>query len=220
MKINERLKLVSSFVEENSNVIDVGCDHALLDIYLYKSRQNIRVVASDIKEEPLEIARKNIQKYNLQDKIEVRLGNGIDTIDETVDTIVISGMGGLTMIGILKYKQDDLKHVDTIILSPNNEIAKVRREITKLGYYIDDEDLIEEKKQIYQVIKFKKGRKHYHKTELELGPILLKKKSKLFITYLEREREKQTKLLNILPKKYLRRRLELKRGLKEINKYL
>ncbi|MCI8568129.1 MAG: SAM-dependent methyltransferase, partial [Bacilli bacterium] len=35
MKINERLKLVASFVEENSNVIDVGCDHALLDIYLF-----------------------------------------------------------------------------------------------------------------------------------------------------------------------------------------
>lgn len=220
MKINERLKLVASFVEEDSNVIDVGCDHALLDIYLYQFRNKIRVVASDIKEGPLEIAKKNIKKYNLQDKIEVRLGNGIDTIDEDIDTIVISGMGGLNMIGILKYKQDDLKHVDTIILSPNNEVSRVRREITKLGYYIEDEALIEEKRQIYQVIKFKKGKKYYRKSEIQLGPILLKKKSKLFITYLETEREKLARLLSILPKKYLGRRHEIKRELKEINKYL
>lgn len=220
MKINERLKLVASFVEENSNVIDVGCDHALLDIYLFLNRKKIRVVASDVKEGPLKIAKSNIEKYNLQDKIEVRLGNGIDTIDDKIDTIVISGMGGLNMVGILKYKKYELKHVNTIILSPNNEVANLRREIVKLGYYIDDEELLEEKKQVYHVIKFKKGKKRYCQTEIELGPILLQKKSKLFITYLEKERKKIIKLLDILPKKYLKRRYQLKRELKEINKSL
>lgn len=220
MKINERLKLVASFVEENSNVIDVGCDHALLDIYLFLNRKKIKVVASDIKEGPLKIARLNLEKYHLQDKIEVRLGNGIDTIDDTIDTIVISGMGGLNMIGILKYKKADLKHVNTIILSPNNEVALLRREIVKLGYYIDDEELLEEKKQIYPVIKFKKGKKYYRRRELALGPVLLQKKSKLFVTYLEKERKKIINLLDILPKKYLKRRYQLKRELKEINKSL
>lgn len=220
MKINERLKLVASFVEENSNVIDVGCDHALLDIYLFLNRKKIRVVASDIKEGPLKIAQSNIEKYNLKDHIEVRLGNGIDTIDDKIDTIVISGMGGLNMIGILKYQPDKLKQVNTIILSPNNEVSSIRREIVKLGYYIEDEEVLDEKNQIYHVIKFKKGKKHYSKQELDLGPILLQKKSKLFMTYLEKERTKIIKLLNILPKKYLKRRYQLKRELKEINKNL
>lgn len=220
MKINERLKLVASFVEENSNVIDVGCDHALLDIYLFLNRKKIRVVASDIKEGPLKIAQSNIEKYNLKDHIEVRLGNGIDTIDDKIDTIVISGMGGLNMIGILKYQPDKLKQVNTIILSPNNEVSSLRREIVKLGYYIEDEEVLDEKNQIYHVIKFKKGKKHYSKQELDLGPILLQKKSKLFMTYLEKERTKIIKLLNILPKKYLKRRYQLKRELKEINKNL
>lgn len=220
MKINERLKLVASFVEENSNVIDVGCDHALLDIYLFLNRKKIRVVASDIKEGPLKIAQSNIEKYNLKDHIEVRLGNGIDTIDDKIDTIVISGMGGLNMIGILKYQTDRLKQVNTIILSPNNEVSSLRREIVKLGYYIEDEEVLDEKNQIYHVIKFKKGKKHYSKQELDLGPILLQKKSKLFMTYLEKERTKIIKLLNILPKKYLKRRYQLKRELKEINKNL
>lgn len=220
MKINERLKLVASFVEENKNVIDVGCDHALLDIYLNINRNNIRTVASDIKEGPLEIAKNNIKKYHLEDKIEVRLGNGIDTIDDKIDTIVISGMGGLTIIGILKYKKYLLKNVDTIILSPNNEVFKTRKEITKLGYFIEDEELIEEKKQIYHVIKFKKGKKYYTKNDFVLGPILKSKKSKTFITYLTKEKESLEKLLKILPKKYFKRRNKLKRELKEIKKVL
>lgn len=220
MRINERLKLVASFVEENKNVIDVGCDHALLDIYLNINRNNIRTVASDIKEGPLEIAKNNIKKYHLEDKIEVRLGNGIDTIDDKIDTIVISGMGGLTIIGILKYKKHLLKNVDTIILSPNSEIFRTRKEITKLGYFIEDEELIEEKKQVYHVIKFKKGKKHYTKNDFVLGPILKSKKSKTFITYLRKEKESLEKLLKILPKKYLKRRNELKRELKEIKKVL
>lgn len=220
MKINERLKLVASFVEENSNVIDVGCDHALLDIYLSLNLKKIRVVASDLKSGPLASAKQNISRYNLENKIEVRLGDGIDTIDDYIDTVIISGMGGLTIIGILKYKRHLLKNVDTIILSPNNEVAKVRKEITRLGYYIEDESLIEEKKQIYQVIKFKKGKRYYRRIELDLGPILIKKKSKLFLTYLQKEKTRIINLLNILPKKYFERRFELKRELKEIDKIL
>ena len=38
MKINERLKRVASYVDDNSYIIDVGCDHALLDIYLVKTK--------------------------------------------------------------------------------------------------------------------------------------------------------------------------------------
>ena len=129
-------------------------------------------------------------------------------------------MGGLTIIGILKYKKYLLKNVDTIILSPNNEVFKTRKEITKLGYFIEDEELIEEKKQIYHVIKFKKGKKYYTKNDFVLGPILKSKKSKTFITYLTKEKESLEKLLKILPKKYFKRRNKLKRELKEIKKVL
>ena len=41
MKINARLKKIGDLVEANSFCLDVGCDHALLDIYLVKKNKNI-----------------------------------------------------------------------------------------------------------------------------------------------------------------------------------
>ena len=63
MKISKRLKTISEFIDDNCNIIDVGCDHALLDIYLFKNKKNIKLIASDIGEGPLEQAEKNIKKY-------------------------------------------------------------------------------------------------------------------------------------------------------------
>ena len=100
MKINDRLKMIGDLVEANSFCLDVGCDHAFLDIYLVKRKDNIRAIASDIAEGPVEAAKENIKREKLDKEIEVRLGNGLDTYSDEVDTIIISGMGGRNIIGI------------------------------------------------------------------------------------------------------------------------
>ena len=64
MKINARLKKIGDLVEANSFCLDVGCDHALLDIYLVNRNMNIRAVASDVRSGPLDQARKNISNEN------------------------------------------------------------------------------------------------------------------------------------------------------------
>ena len=62
MKINDRLKMIGDLVEANSFCLDVGCDHAFLDIYLVKRKDNIRAIASDIAEGPVEAAKENIKR--------------------------------------------------------------------------------------------------------------------------------------------------------------
>ena len=106
MKINARLKKIGDLVEANSFCLDVGCDHALLDIYLIHKNKNIKAVASDIKEGPLEQAKKNIKRERLENRIETRLGPGLSTYTSEINTIIISGMGGRNIIGICK---NDLK---------------------------------------------------------------------------------------------------------------
>lgn len=218
MNINKRLQTVSSFVTDGSNIIDIGCDHALLDIYLALNKKNLNIIASDNKEGPLKHAKENVSKYQLDNQIKIKLGDGIATIEENTDTIIISGMGGLNIVGILKYKKDEYKNVNTLILSPNNYTEKVRKEIAKLGFYIDDETLVKDKNIIYPVIVFKRGKKRYNKTELLLGPILINNQTEIFKEYIKKEKDTKEKLLSLLPKKYLKRRLELKRELKLINK--
>ncbi len=218
VKLNNRLLAVANLIPENCSVIDVGCDHALLSIYLVQNKTPKKVIASDIKEGPLLCAKENIQKYHVENKILLKLGSGIDPIEEDIDTIIISGMGGLNMIGILKYSKEKYKKVDKIILSPNSDADKVRREICKLGFYIADETLVKDKNIIYPIILFQKGKKKYRYHDYLYGPVLSKKKDSLFIEYLKKEQEQKEKLLSLLPKKYFERRWQLKKELRAISK--
>ena len=153
MRINDRLKTIGDLADANSFCLDVGCDHAFLDIYLVKRGDNIKAIASDVAEGPLEHAKKNIKAENLEDVIETRLGNGLDTYSDEVDTVIISGMGGRNMIGIFKKNLNVLKKIDTIIVSPNNYQEDVKRFLCKNGFIIDDEVMVKEKKFIYQIKK-------------------------------------------------------------------
>lgn len=218
VKVNKRLMTVASLVKENSKVIDVGCDHALLDIYLYQSGKCKKMIASDNKVGPLEQAKLNIKKYKLEENINTKLGNGIETIEDDIDTIIISGMGGLNVIGILKYNTALYKQVKYLILSPNGDTEKVRKEINKLGFYITNEKLVKENNIIYPVLLFERGKKRYSKQELLFGPILLEKKESLFYEYVKNQKIAKENLLKILPKGYFQRRWEVTKELKLINK--
>lgn len=220
MKLNDRLTSVASLVEENKKIIDIGCDHALLSIYLVQNKNALKVIASDINEGPLKHASENIKKYKLEDKIILKLGNGIEPIEDDINTIIISGMGGLNMVGILKYYPKKYKNVDTIILSPNSDTTTLRKEMCKLGFFIENEILVKEKNIIYPVICFKRGKKRYSYKDYLYGPVLIEKKDPLFIEYLIKEKKTKEKLLEVMPKKYFDKILQLKKELKIINKIL
>ncbi len=216
MKINSRLKKIGDLVEANSFCLDVGCDHAFLDIYLVTRNKDIKAVASDIAEGPLEQAKKNIKRERLEDKIETRLGPGLTTYSKEINTIIISGMGGRNIIGICKDSSKVLKQVDTMIISPNNYQEDVKRYLTKNGFYIENEEFVKDKKFIYQIIIFKKGKKKYTKKDYFFGPVFLIKKGPLFREYYERELKSREILLALLPKGYRLKKYQIKQEIKMI----
>ena len=216
MKINSRLKKIGDLVETNSFCLDVGCDHALLDIYLVKRGQNIKTVASDIAEGPLEQAKNNIKREHLENEIETRLGGGLSTYTSEINTVIISGMGGRNIIGICKNDLKIIKKIDTFIISPNNYQSDVKKFLTKNGFYIENEEFIKEKKFIYQIIIFKKGKKHYTKKEYFFGPVFLQKKGQLFKEYYERELKSREILKMMLPKKYKIKKYQLTKEIQMI----
>ena len=213
MKINARLKKIGDLAPANSFCLDIGCDHALLDIYLVHKNKNIKAVASDIAEGPLEQAKENIKRERLEKEIEVRLGDGLSTYSKEIDTIIISGMGGRNIIGICKKNLKILKNIDTLIISPNNYQEDVKRYLCKNGFYIENEEFVKDKKFIYQIIIFKKGKRKYTNIEYFFGPVFLVKKGVLFREYYEREMKSREILLTILHGKY---KLKKKRIKKEI----
>lgn len=218
IKISKRLEAISSLVPINSNIIDIGCDHALLDIYLYQKEISNKIIASDINNNALNNAKENIKKNKLDKYIETRLGNGLDTLnqEDNIDTIIISGMGAHTIVGILKNNRLKLKNINTIIIQSNTKLEFLRKEVTKLNFIIDDEMMVEDNKKVYTIIKLIKGKKKYNKKELYFGPILLNKKDKLFIKNVQEELQKLNIYLKLLPKN---RRLDRYKLKKEIRLY-
>ena len=217
MNIDNRLKRITDFIPSDSYILDVGCDHALLDIYLALNRKNVKLIASDINENPLKKAQENIKKYKLDKFIETRLSNGLDNINSNeIDTIVISGMGSHTIVGILRINQKKLINVDNIIIQSNNHIDFLRERILELNYYIDSEKLVKDNNIIYTIISFKKGKEKYNKKEIYFGPYLLKENSNLFKEKNKQDLEKLEYLYKIIPKSHILHRIKIKN---KINMY-
>ena len=218
-KLSKRLEVVASFVKDNSKIIDIGCDHGLLSIYVANKYKNIKIIASDVNKNALSSAIKNIKEAKLEETIETRLGSGLEVANpEEIDTVVIAGMGSNTIVGILKYSKDKLVNVNNIIVQSNTDLYFLRKNITKIGYYIEDEVLVEDKNIIYTVIKFTKGKRKYNYKELYLGPILLKKNDKLF----KKKNEKELKTMKMINKNITKGhylyRIKINRNIKILEK--
>ena len=57
-KISKRLLSIADFVSEDDELVDVGCDHGLLSIYLISNKKCKRVIASDINKNALTDGKK------------------------------------------------------------------------------------------------------------------------------------------------------------------
>lgn len=213
MNLSERLKTIASMVKEGSSIIDVGCDHALLDIYLTVNK-NCNCIAIDNKESVLKYSKQNIDKYNMNNKIKLLLNNGLDNIDiNNSDIVILAGLGTKTILEIIQGK-----NINNLIVQSNDDIYRLRYYLCRFGYKIVDEKMIYEKK-YYTIIKLKRGKSKYNKMELMYGPILLKNNDLVFKEYLDYKKVQLKQLLNKIPRKYIFRRLKVKIKLNKIKRY-
>ena len=140
MKISKRLETIAKLIPSHSKVIDVGCDHALLDIYLSQEKE-CECIATDINQNALDQARYNILRSHVE-TITIVNTDGLEGIDVSdKDIIVISGMGTATIEHILEGK----KLSNRMIIGTQTDFEDLRRYVISLGYYIQDEKYVEEK---------------------------------------------------------------------------
>lgn len=203
IKLSKRLEEISSLVPLKARVVDVGCDHGLLDIYLYQNGIVSKIIASDINENALSNAKENIKNNNLEDVIETRLGSGLEVINlnDKIDTIIISGMGAYTIVEILKNNPEILSTISTIIIQSNTKNYYLRKEITKMNYLIEEEKIVKDNNKYYTIIKFTKGYQKYTKKELYFGPKLLSNSSKIFEEYKNAQYQKLKNIKKSIPKR-------------------
>lgn len=180
IKLSKRLKIIHDMVPK-SVVADIGSDHGKLMIALVESGIVSKGYAVENKEGPFERLRNNLIKYHVNDKITPLFSDGIKDITRDVSTIVIAGMGGQTIVSILKAHPEKMVSVKTIIIDAHTAVPFARREICQMGFAIADEKIVKEDGIFYEIIKFIKAEKAIISDEdLEFGPILRVEKSATF----------------------------------------
>ena len=163
-------------------IADIGTDHALLPIYALRTGRASRAIATDIRKGPLVQARANAAGLT---NIEIRQGDGLSVLAAgEADTIVISGMGGRLVVEILKNSIDVVLEAKQLVLSPQSALPYVRRYAHSQGFYISDEEILEEDGVFYTIMDIRtKPTPHppYLEADYELG--LYRKPRALFLLY-------------------------------------
>ena len=95
MQLSLRLAAISKMVHGGNRLVDVGCDHGYLPVYLVLNKKIPSAIAMDVRKGPLLRAKEHVQQYGVSDYIELRLSDGLSALKAGEgDTLVIAGMGG------------------------------------------------------------------------------------------------------------------------------
>jgi len=200
VKLSERLNEVASLVTPGLRVSDVGCDHGYLSIYLMQNNIATSVIASDVRTGPLSKAAENINAYDMNDVIDLRLSDGLSMIDAgEVDSIVMSGMGGNLMMDILSRGVDVTDKARELILQPQSEIAGLRHYLKDNGFVIISESMVFEDYKYYPMMKAVHGEMNWDReVYFAYGKILLREENPVLHQFLLQERDYYVNLYNEL----------------------
>lgn len=164
--LTSRLKCIV----QNTNgkkIADIGTDHAYIPIYLIENLLADYVIASDIKEGPVNIARSNVSEHKLTDKIDVRKGSGLSVLkDGEVNSIIIAGMGGQLISEIIDANINTARKC-SLILQPMNAQYELRKYLINNGFTIVNEDIAAEEFKVYNIFNVINGNQNQFENDIE-----------------------------------------------------
>lgn len=151
--LDKRLQTVADKVRRGRRMADVGTDHAYLPVALVESGAVPAAIACDLREGPLENARRAVAEAGLADRISCRLGDGLSPLAEgEAEEIVIAGMGGETIAAILEAcpwaKSSGLHY----LLQPMTRSEDLRRYLLTHGFAILSETTVEQGGHLYVIV--------------------------------------------------------------------
>ena len=156
MQLSKRLQRIADFVRPGDRIIDVGTDHAYIPIWLLLNGIVEHAAATDIRSGPLERARTDAEYYGVSDRLLLAQCDGLTQCSsDDVDTIIIAGMGGETIIGILENAPWTLQK--RLILQPQTKQTELRNYLAGAGYTSSDAALVCDTGRIYLIWQVEEG---------------------------------------------------------------
>lgn len=187
LKLQPRLACLAACVPQGAKLADVGTDHGYVPVHLLQEGKITKAIASDIGCEPLEHARRTAEEYRLGGAIDFRLCPGLAAIlPEEVDTVLIAGMGGETIVEILTAAPWTKRGEHLLILQPQTKIEWFRSWLSGNGYCCVEEKLVFDKEKLY-VVFLVRGRSSAACDELTSYAGFCLEKDPLYGEYLDRQ---------------------------------
>lgn len=158
MKLSSRLLNCANMVQPGNVAIDVGTDHGYLPIYLLEQGICPHVLASDIREKPLEAAKRSARRARISKGISFYLSDGLKDIPtDEFQTVICAGMGGDCIIGILEQARTIWSPEYQLILQPQSSASDLRKWLAEHGFSILQERLAKDGKFVYTVLEVRYG---------------------------------------------------------------
>ena len=195
----KRIDEIYKLIRPGKGVADIGTDHGEIPIRLALSDYPGKIFASDIHMLPLETARRRAAETGVEGRIRFSCSDGLDDCEaDSVDTIVIAGMGGDTICAILDRAEWTMSDGISLILQPMTKGEVLRYWLTCNGYRIEKELIVSENKSLFRIllVQFRNRNTFLTDAELFLGKKQLSDNKQEYVRYLEKELSKMEKKIN------------------------
>lgn len=204
--LDRRLQSIFDLVEPCECCVDIGCDHGYLALQLLVQHKAKSVVAADMRALPLKSAKDTFSENHVTEGISFVLSDGIVSVNEDIDAVVIAGMGVDNAKKIIFQDLLRFRKMKQVIVQVNKNTEEMRRWMVSQGFEIEAEKM-SYIRYYYTVVRY-----HYSGVinsfsdfDYRFGPILLREKPPILVEYLEKTLAYQMVLLNKLtskPQKY------------------
>ena len=213
MELSKRLQAVADLLSEGMRVADIGTDHGYIPIYLVETGKCPSAFAMDINKGPILRAKEHIAAHGLEDKITVRLSDGVKALRVgECDSVNVAGMGGALAIKIMEEGRTVFKSLKEFVLQPQSELEKVRKYLCENDYCIIAEDMVLEDGKFYPMMKVINGpAPSYSPVEFRYGKKLLEEKHLVLKQFLEKDLRAKEQIINNLEREqgeHIRKRVE------------
>lgn len=149
IKLTKRLQAIADMVNRGSVPVDVGTDHGYIPVYLVQNKICKTAVACDINEGPLNSCRMLVSQCGFDDKIKCVLSNGLQSVNDEYDTVIIAGMGGELIADILSRAESIFSK--NIILNPMTHPEIARKWLFDNGFEITKDIIVADGRHHYSI---------------------------------------------------------------------
>ncbi|CRM16655.1 MULTISPECIES: tRNA (adenine(22)-N(1))-methyltransferase [Pseudomonas] len=187
--LSQRLERVAAHIPHGARLADIGSDHAYLPVALLRRGVIEAAVAGEVAATPFQAAKRTVCDNGLEQRIRVRLADGLSAIepDDRITAVSLCGMGGETIRDILEAGKAHLSGHERLVLQPNGGEQPLRVWLMHNGYRIVSEELLHENRFYYEIIVAERSEPVvYSAEELYFGPLHMQARTPVFLAKWQR----------------------------------